>query len=289
MKIGPKMAFILRVYQMTEAENAEDIEHVREMVRAGLMSERDYDKRRCTRDVARKVRHRDDLSNWPRDVNTKPKARERILGDDELRKVWKVADGEFYPFGALIQLLLLTGARKSEVAGMRWAEIDGEGNWTLPAARHKLKTDLTRPLSKAARELIARLPKIDGCEFLFSGDGTGALGHLSDRKERLAKSSDTKGWTIHDLRRTARSLMSRAGVPVDHAERCVGHVIGGMRGVYDQHKYEAEMRDGFELLATQIKLIVNRQRGRGHGLCASDIAHTVRTTDPRPRCNSILV
>ena len=53
MKIGRKIAFILRVYQMTEAESAEDIEHDRQMVRAGLMSERDYDKRRCTRDVAR--------------------------------------------------------------------------------------------------------------------------------------------------------------------------------------------------------------------------------------------
>ena len=72
MKIGPKMAFILRVYQMTEAENAEDIERDREMVRAGGMSERTYYKRRSTRDVARKIRRRDDLSNWPRDVNTKP-------------------------------------------------------------------------------------------------------------------------------------------------------------------------------------------------------------------------
>ena len=83
------------------------------MVRAGLRSERDYDKRRCTRDVARKVRHRDDLSNWPHDVNTKPKARERILGDDELRKVWKVADGEFYPFGASIAAFIATALREA--------------------------------------------------------------------------------------------------------------------------------------------------------------------------------
>jgi integrase len=187
----------------------------------------------------------------------KPNVRERILTDDELRKVWKAADGEFYPFGALIQLLLLTGARKSEASGMRWAEIDGKGNWTLPSVRHKLKTDLTRPLSTAARELIARLPKIDGCPFLFTGDGTGALGHLSGRKAKLEPASGTKGWTLHDLRRTARSRMSRAGVPVDHAARCVGHVIGGMRGVYDQHKYRGEMLRGFEKLATLIQHIVD--------------------------------
>ena len=68
MTIGPKMAFILRAYHMTDAESAQDKESDREMVNAGLMSERDYDKRRCTRDVARKIRQRDDASNWPRDV-----------------------------------------------------------------------------------------------------------------------------------------------------------------------------------------------------------------------------
>jgi hypothetical protein len=71
MHLGPKMAFILRVYQMTEAENAEDIERDREMVRAGLMSERTYDKRRCTRDVARNIRRRDDEGRWPRDATKK--------------------------------------------------------------------------------------------------------------------------------------------------------------------------------------------------------------------------
>jgi hypothetical protein len=66
--IGPKMSFILRVYQMSEAENAEDIEHDKQMVCAGLMSVRECDKRRCTRDVARNIRRRDEQSSWPRDV-----------------------------------------------------------------------------------------------------------------------------------------------------------------------------------------------------------------------------
>jgi hypothetical protein len=68
MNIGPKMAFILRVYQMTDAESAEDEEHDREMVKAGLMSERERWKRMHTRDLARKIRQRDNTSNWPRDV-----------------------------------------------------------------------------------------------------------------------------------------------------------------------------------------------------------------------------
>jgi hypothetical protein len=74
MGLGPKMAFILRVYRMSEAENAEDIEHDRQMVRAGVMSERTYDKRCCTRDLARRLRRRDDKGRWPRD-DARPKYR----------------------------------------------------------------------------------------------------------------------------------------------------------------------------------------------------------------------
>ena len=65
------------------------------------------------------------------------------------------------------------------------------------------------------------------------------------------------GWTLHDLRRTGRSLMSRAGVDADHAERCLGHVIGGVRGTYDRHAYHAEKKRAFEMLAAQIDRIVH--------------------------------
>jgi hypothetical protein len=69
--IGPKMSFILRVYYMSEAENAEDIEHDRQMVQAGVMSEREFWKRSSTRDVARNIRKRDDTGRWPRDARKK--------------------------------------------------------------------------------------------------------------------------------------------------------------------------------------------------------------------------
>ena len=67
------------------------------------------------------------------------------------------------------------------------------------------------------------------------------------------------GWTLHDLRRTARSLMSRAGVDADHAERALGHVIAGVRGVYDRHEFKEEKRRAFEALAAQIERIINPQ------------------------------
>jgi integrase len=76
-------------------------------------------------------------------------------------------------------------------------------------------------------------------------------------KNQIDAASGVSNWTLHDLRRTARSLMSRAGVPSEHAERCLGHVIGGVEGVYDRHKYIAEMAIAYEKLAVLISQIVD--------------------------------
>jgi integrase len=85
------------------------------------------------------------------------------------------------------------------------------------------------------------------------------VGSVAKLKRTFDRASGVGGWTLHDLRRTARSLMSRAGVPSDHAERCLGHVIGGVRGVYDRHRYLEEMALAYEKLAQQIERIVNPQ------------------------------
>lgn len=185
---------------------------------------------------------------------TKGNARDRILTDDEIRAVWQAANGSL--FGSLVRFLLLTGARRNEARHMTWSEIEG-ADWTLPAARNKTKQDLIRPLSKAAQSLLDGLPKIGAP--VFSSDGRTSLGGLSRQKKALDKASGTTAWTIHDLRRTARSLLSRAGVASDHAERCLGHVIGGVRGVYDRHAYHREKQLAFEALAAQIGRIVDPQ------------------------------
>jgi integrase len=170
------------------------------------------------------------------------RARERVLTDDELRAVWRAsAEGAY---GAFVRFLLLTGARRSEAARIVPGEI-ADGVWTLPAERNKTKVELARPLSTAA---IATLP--DGGVWPIRGNWTG-------RKARFDAACGVTDWTLHDLRRTARSLMSRAGVPADHAERCLGHVLGGVRGVYDRHRYEAEMARAYAALAAQIDRIIN--------------------------------
>jgi integrase len=184
-------------------------------------------------------------------ARTRPRerARERVLADDELRAIWHTTEAAGR-FGCFVRFVLLTAARRTEAAALPWTELSN-GDWILPAARNKVKVELVRPLSA---EAVKSLPPRSG-EYVF-GVGDRPMGGFSKFKLAFDKASDVSDWTIHDLRRTARSLMSRAGVPADHAERCLGHVIGGVRGTYDRHDYREEKRRAFEALATQIDLIL---------------------------------
>jgi integrase len=185
-------------------------------------------------------------------------ARDRVLSDSELAAVWKTASASAGPFPALVRFLLLTAARREEAARMCWGEIT-DSLWTLPAGRNKTGVELIRPLSTAAQSILAGLPRIAGCPFVFTANGRNPFAGFSPRKRRFDRQCGVTGWTLHDLRRTARSLMSRCAVPVDHAERCLGHVVPGVRGVYDRHEYLAEMRHAYEALAALIDRIVNPQ------------------------------
>jgi integrase len=219
----------------------------------------------------------------------KERARARILTDDELRAIWKAADAMLGPFGALVQFLLLTAARRSEAARMTRAELDG-ADWTLPEARNKVKAELVRPLSPAAQDVLARLPRIGKAGYIFTTDGRNAIGGYSGFKRKLDTAAKVTGWTLHDLRRTARSLMSRAGIPSDHAERCLGHVIGGVRGVYDRHEFHAEKKRAYEALAAQIDRIVNPRDNvvplRDARLPAAGHADTAQTKPQSEQTNS---
>jgi integrase len=190
-------------------------------------------------------------------VNVRERARTRILTDDELRAVWAAAEAAGGLFDRYVQFLLLTACRRNEAAEMTRAELDG-ANWLIPATRMKGKQDHLIPLSRKARDTLAKLPTIgkpDG--FVFTNDGVHAFCNFAHCKSALQARSGTSGWTLHDLRRTARSLMSRAGVDSDHAERCLAHVIVGVRGTYDRHSYRDEKLRAFEALAALIERIVD--------------------------------
>src|SRR5262249_40200407 len=116
--------------------------------------------------------------------------------------------------------------------------------------------ELVRPLSKAARELLAAQERVKDHPFIFSG-GKRPLSGFAAHKQSFDKLCRVENWTLHDLRRTSRTLMSRAGVNADHAERCLGHKIPGVRGVYDRYEFLAEKKQAYEALAALIERIAN--------------------------------
>jgi integrase len=209
-------------------------------------------------------------------ARTKPRERlrRRVLSDLEIRVMWPILPTHGV-FGAIVKELLLSAQRRDEVADMLHTEIAPDGIWTIPASRYKGKRDHTVPLSKAALAVIAEQHQIDGSDFVFTTTGETAFSGFSKCKARLDKAllaalkqdAEERGedptkvelpnWRLHDLRRTAKTLMIRAGVRPDLSERVLGHVISGVEGIYDQHDYIAEKRAALEALASLLKRIIN--------------------------------
>jgi integrase len=138
--------------------------------------------------------------------------RDRVLTDDELSVVWQSADKLATPFARFLQFILLTGVRRNEAARMTTGELDGT-DWLIPAARVKGKRDFLVPLSGAAMAVLAALPgRGTDPGPVFTNDGHRPLRGFGKAKEAFDKACGVTGWTIHDLRRTARTLLTRAGV-----------------------------------------------------------------------------
>ena len=181
--------------------------------------------------------------------------RERILTDDELAAVW-TACPPTSDFGRIVRLLILTGARRDEVAGLRWSEIDTAGEvWRLPAARTKNKRPHEVALSAAALAVLEATPRIDGRPYAF-GTGQGPFSGFSRAKGRLDEQLGfAEPWRIHDLRRTAASGMQRLGTSVEVVEKALNHVsgtFGGIVGVYQRHDYAAERRTALDTWAAHV-------------------------------------
>jgi integrase len=166
--------------------------------------------------------------------------RERILDDSEIRQVWEAATGNF---GAIVKLLLLTGQRKSKVIGMRWSDLDGD-TWVIRTERREKGNAAKLKLPPLAMEIIRAQPRIAGRPCIFAGD-------LARPKRELDNMLGIAHWTLHDLRRMARSILARKelGVSREISEAVLGHAIGGVEGIYNRHDFFVEKADALEKLA----------------------------------------
>jgi integrase len=212
-------------------------------------------------------------------VRLKPPAeereRERALTPEELRILWRALDRTRYPFGPVYKLLLLTGQRRGEVAGMRWKELDGDG-WVLPGARAKAKQGHRIPLSTLALEIIKGAPRIGGLVFM-SGRGAGPLQGWSKAKVQLDRrmlrtvkalarmrgedpaKATMEPWKVHDLRRTAATQMRSLGIDRLVVSKILNHAEGGQTKTYDRYASDPEKAAAMERWANHLRAIVTGQ------------------------------
>ncbi len=188
------------------------------------------------------------------------KKRARILDDDEIRRLWAAAD-DSGAFGVFVKLALLTAQRRQKILSMRWEDVTVDGTWEIPTEPREKGTGGALVLPEAAITVIRSQKRIGSNPFVFAGRGEGHSNAHQVHKRRFDAKVKIKPWVIHDLRRTARSLMSRAGVPSATAERVMGHVIRGVEGVYDRHEYLEEKADALKRLAGLVETILHPPAG----------------------------
>ena len=198
-------------------------------------------------------------------------SRERVLSDDETRWLWLATARMREPFGPLVRLLLLTGQRRGEVAGMTEAEIEGD-LWRLPAARTKNGRAHEVPLSKAALDELANVTRIAGREgFIFTTTGREPVSGFSKARARLVRlmaeiATEERGepveiapFTLHDLRRTVATGLARLAVNVRVTEAILNHASGtggGIVAVYQRYDYAEEKRRALDAWGAHVVAMV---------------------------------
>jgi integrase len=198
---------------------------------------------------------------------------DRILTDSEIRWLW-LACGKIAPqFGNIVKLLLLTGARRNEVAHMTESELDTEASlWTLPAVRSKNGKAHRIHLTTEALDALKATPRVDNeGGFVFSTNGRSPVSGFSkftaglrDEMAKLAEQErgepvKVQPWHLHSLRKTFASGLARLGVSLQVAERCLNHssgTLGGLVAVYNRHSYDEEQRAAWDAWSRHVASIV---------------------------------
>lgn len=170
--------------------------------------------------------------------------RDRVLSDVELATILRTANGAG-AFDRIVQMLILTGQRRGEVAGMAWSEIDdGLSHWTIPAARAKNGVAHVVPLSPQAQALLRTSRRPDGVRLVFPGMN-GTFNGFGKAKAALDAECGLPPWRLHDLRRSVATGLQKLGVRLEVTEAVLNHVSGsraGIVGVYQRYDYAEEKR-----------------------------------------------
>ena len=199
-----------------------------------------------------------------------PKARERVLSDEELAAVWRAAAELPKPFGPFYRLLILTGQRRDEVATLGWADLDrAAATWTIPAERAKNGRAHIVPLTS---QVIAELDALAGSlqwprsGFVLTTTGRSPISGFSKAKAALDDLITAAGgdrmadWRVHDLRRTLATGLQRLGVRFEVTEAVLNHISGskgGVAGIYQRHDWKDEKRAALIAWASHVERLLS--------------------------------
>jgi integrase len=194
--------------------------------------------------------------------------RDRVLDDRELAALIAAADAEPYPGGPMVRTLLMTAARRAEVAELVWSELDLDAKvWTLPASRAKNKREHKVPLPDGLVDMLRGLPRFAASDFVFSSTGKHGLTKFHPLKRRLDRAmaaqlgvDAVKPWVLHDLRRTAATNFQKLGTRFEVAEAILNHVGGsraGVAGIYLRHDWADEKRAALDAWARRLREIAS--------------------------------
>jgi integrase len=208
-------------------------------------------------------------------------SRERVLSNDELVAIWRACEPQARTdqhqrpswqanddaFGYVIRLLILTAARRGEIGGMCWSELDlAAGTWTLPAARSKNHRAHTLPLPQAALDILAAIPRGEhDSVFGFKGSARG-FGSWDKHKGRLERrlGDAVQSWWLHDLRRTAATGMADIGVVPHVIEQILNHISGhkrGVAGIYNRSRYDEQVKVALQRWSEHVLALVEGRPG----------------------------
>jgi integrase len=189
--------------------------------------------------------------------------RDRVLSDLEISLVWRAADRMGWPFGPIVQLLILTGARRDEIGALKWNEISYE-SIELSGSRTKNGEPHSIPIVLLASRILDRQPRVS--DFVFSTRGRTPVSGWSKAKSLLDRNvaalnggAPLPPWRLHDLRRTVATAMQRLGVNLQVVEEVLGHVSGsraGVVGIYQRHGFRQEKRAALNLWSSDLNRIL---------------------------------
>lgn len=202
------------------------------------------------------------------------RARERVLTDSELRDVWNACDRLPKIWKAYFRMLIVTGQRRSEVAAMHWREINLEQRtWTLPAERTKNRYRHVVPISPLMMAVLDSAPGKSGFVFpspIAQNQPIHSFGRATDA---LRKSAQISPFRLHDLRRTAASIMGEIKIAPHVIEAILNHrsgIISGIAAIYNRYGYESEKRDGLCRYGDHLQALVH------NAILESDVDETLR-------------